>query len=94
LKNVTLFATSVLVIISIHGCAIQKELVQQAGVVLMELFKLSYEYGLFEIPELDAQQGMNVHKKDVLHGDIRVRNPLAGITRHALIFQTVDVTDG
>jgi hypothetical protein len=58
MKHVTLFATSVLVIIFIQGCAVQKELVPTGGSRADGTVKLSYEYGMFEAPKLDAQQGM------------------------------------
>ena len=50
--------SSLLTIILIQGCAGQKQLVPTGGSRADGTVKLSYEYGLFEAPKLDAQQGM------------------------------------
>ncbi len=45
------------------GCAVQKELVPTGGSRADGIVKLSYEYGLFEAPQLNAQQGVNAAKQ-------------------------------
>jgi hypothetical protein len=58
MKVSVFLSSSLLAIIFIQGCAVQKELVPTGGSRADGTVKLSYEYGIFEAPKLDAQQGM------------------------------------
>jgi hypothetical protein len=58
MKVSAFLSSSLLAIIFIQGCAVQKELVPTGGSRADGTVKLSYEYGIFEAPKLDAQQGM------------------------------------
>ena len=58
MKLADLLFSSLLSIILIQGCAVQKELVPTGGSRADGTVKLSYEYGMFEAPKLDAQQGL------------------------------------
>jgi hypothetical protein len=53
---------AVLVIMSIQGCAVQKQLVPTGGSRADVTIKMSFEYGAFEVPKLDGQQGLSVAK--------------------------------
>ena len=57
-KHVTLLAASVLTMF-LQGCAVNKQLTPTGGSRSDGTVKLSYEFGMFEVPKLDAQQGMN-----------------------------------
>ena len=57
LKHVVIIAASVF-IMSILGCAVDKQLTATGGSRADGIVKLSYEYGLFERPQLDGQQGI------------------------------------
>lgn len=63
MKHAILFTSLVLNIIILQGCAVQKELVPTGGSRADGIVKLSYEYGLFEAPQLNAQQGVNAAKQ-------------------------------
>jgi hypothetical protein len=64
LKHVNFFINcSFFLILFIQGCAVHKELVPTGGSRADGTVKLSFEYGLFEVPELDEQQGMNAAQK-------------------------------
>lgn len=47
----------------LSGCAVQKQLVPTGGSRADGTVKLSYEYGLFEQPVLDPQQGYRSAKQ-------------------------------
>ena len=61
----SLFATSFIafVIMTMQGCAVPKQLVPTGGSRSDGTVKLSFEYGVFEAPKLNAEQGMNAAKK-------------------------------
>ena len=63
MKYAILFTSLILNIIFLQGCAVQKELVATGGSRADGVVKLSYEYGLFEAPQLNAQQGVNAAKQ-------------------------------
>jgi hypothetical protein len=70
MKHVTFFAASIFIIIFIQGCAVQKELVPTGGSRADGTVKLSYEFGLFEVQKLDAQQGMKAAHTDLLNNNL------------------------
>ena len=63
MKKTTLIIFTLLAIILIQGCAVNKELVPTGGSRADGIVKLSYEFGLFEAPKLDPQQGLNAAKQ-------------------------------
>jgi hypothetical protein len=63
MKHAILFTSLILSISFLQGCAVQKELVPTGGSRADGIVKLSYEYGLFEAPQLNAQQGVNAAKQ-------------------------------
>jgi hypothetical protein len=81
LKHATLFATSVFVIFFIQGCAVQKQLVPTGGSRADGTVKLSFEYGLFEAPKLDEQQGMSVAEKRCAAWGYTGAEPFGGSTK-------------
>jgi hypothetical protein len=81
MKHVPLFATSVLVIIFIQGCAVQKQLVPTGGSRADGTVKLSYEYGLFEAPKLDAQQGLSAAQRRCAAWGYNGAEPFGGSTQ-------------
>lgn len=58
MRHTALLSFILFSIIIIGGCAVQKELVPTGGSRADGTVKLSYEYGIFEAPTLNAQQGM------------------------------------
>lgn len=65
MKRLSLFATSLtaVVIMTMQGCAVPKQLVPTGGSRSDGTVKLSFEYGAFEVPKLDPEQGMNAANK-------------------------------
>jgi hypothetical protein len=63
LKKNTILTTLFLTTLFISGCAVQKQLIPTGGSRADGTVKLSYEYGLFEAPQLDAQQGLIAAKQ-------------------------------
>jgi len=59
MKFIVLFAVFLLVIMSMQGCAVQKQLVPIGGSRADGTVKLAYEYGMFEKPQVDGQQALN-----------------------------------
>ena len=62
-KHVTLLAASALIILSMQGCAVNKQLTPTGGSRADGTVKLSFEYGAFEVPKLDGQQGMSAARQ-------------------------------
>ncbi len=58
-KHVALLAASVLVIMSVQGCAVNKQLTPTGGSRADGTVKLSFEHSALEVPTFDVQQGMN-----------------------------------
>jgi hypothetical protein len=58
MKLTALLSSCLLAGIFLQGCATQKELVPTGGSRADGIVKLSYEYGLFEAPTIDVQQGV------------------------------------
>jgi hypothetical protein len=63
MKLIGLFGAFMLVIVFMQGCAVNKQLVPTGGSRADGTVKLSYEYGMFEVPQLDAQQGLNAARQ-------------------------------
>ena len=57
MKHIITFST-LLSILLMQGCAVQKQLVPTGGSRADGMVKLSYEYELFEVPKIDQQQGV------------------------------------
>ena len=83
LKNnyVVLLAASALVILSIQGCAVNKQLTPTGGSRADGSIKLSYEYGAFEVPKLDAQQGMRAAQQRCAAWGFTGAEPFGGSTK-------------
>ena len=47
----------------LQGCAVTKQLVPTCGSRADGTITLAFEYGIFEVPQLDAQQGLNTAKQ-------------------------------
>lgn len=47
------------ILLAITGCAAQKELIPVGGSRADGTVQLAFEYGLFEVPKVDPQQGVN-----------------------------------
>jgi hypothetical protein len=81
MKRLSLFAASVLVIMTMQGCAVPKQLVPTGGSRSDGTVKLSFEYGMFEAPKLDAQQGMNAAKQRCAAWGYSGAEPFGGANR-------------
>ena len=80
-KHVALLAASVLVIMSIQGCAVNKQLTPTGGSRADGTVKLSYEYGAFEVPKLDGQQGMSAAQQRCAAWGYTGAEPFGGSTQ-------------
>ena len=80
-KHVSLLAASVLVIMSIQGCAVNKQLTPTGGSRADGTVRLSFEYGAFEVPKLDGQQGMIVAQQRCAAWGYTGAEPFGGSTK-------------
>jgi len=80
-KLVTLFAVSVLVVMFMQGCAVQKQLVPTGGSRADGTVKLSFEYGMFESPQLDGQQGLSAARQRCAAWGYSDAQPFGGSTK-------------
>lgn len=81
MKFVTLLAVSALVIMSIGGCAVQKQLVPTGGSRADGIVKLSFEYGSFEVPQVDQEQGLSLAQKRCAVWGYTGAEPFGGFTK-------------
>jgi hypothetical protein len=84
LKHILIFTTCILAILYIQGCAVQKELIPTGGSRADGTVKLSFEYGLFEAPKLDAQQGLTVAKQRCSAWGYSGAEPFGGSTQSCI----------
>lgn len=82
MNRLSMLAAAVVVLVSMQGCATHKELVPTGGSRSDGTVKLSYEYGSFEVPKLDADQGMAVAKKRCAAWGYTDAEPFGGSTKH------------
>lgn len=54
---------SVLITLVLYGCAVQKEYVATGGSRADGTIELSYEYGRFQAPRVNEQQGVTLAKR-------------------------------
>jgi hypothetical protein len=84
MKHNTIFTIIVLVILVTSGCAVQKQLIPTGGSRADGTVKLSYEYGLFEAPQLDAQQGLIAAKQRCSAWGYTNADPFGGSTQSCI----------
>ncbi len=84
MKHIIRFSSIVLAILLLQGCAVQKQLIPTGGSRADGTVKLSYEYGLFEAPKLDAQQGMNVALQRCSAWGYSGAEPFGGSTQNCI----------
>ena len=84
MKHLTYFAALFVVTLTIHGCAVQKQLVPTGGSRADGTVKLSYEYGLFEAPKLDAQQGLMAARERCASWGYKNAEPFGGSTQNCI----------
>ena len=80
-KHVTLLAASALIILSMQGCAVNKQLTPTGGSRADGTVKLSFEYGAFEVPKLDGQQGMSAARQRCAAWGYTGVEPFGGSTK-------------
>ena len=85
MKHAILFTSLILSISFLQGCAVQKELVPTGGSRADGIVKLSYEYGLFEAPQLNAQQGVNAAKQRCSSWGYKNAEAFGGSTKSCII---------
>ena len=55
--------TILIFLLLLQGCAVTKQLVPTGGSRADGTVTLAFEYGIFEVPQLDAQQGLDAAKQ-------------------------------
>ena len=85
MKKTLTKAVLICLIINLSGCAVQKELVPTGGSRADGIVKLSYEYGLFEAPQLNAQQGVNAAKQRCSSWGYKNAEAFGGSTKSCII---------
>jgi len=58
MKALSYFAAAAAVVFTLQGCAVQKQLVATGGSRADGTVKMSYEFGMFEKPVINVQQGL------------------------------------
>ena len=58
--RIVALVASLLTLVMVQGCAVQKELVSTGGSRADGTVKLSYEYSMFEQPKINKLQGLSV----------------------------------
>ena len=85
MKHAILFTSLILSITFLQGCAVQKELIPTGGSRADGIIKLSYEYGRFEVPTLDAQQGLTAAKQRCSSWGYKNAEAFGGSTKSCII---------
>lgn len=75
-----------LILVNIPGCSVQKQLVPTGGSRSDGIVKMSFEYGLFEAPQVNAQQGSSAAKQRCLAWGYKDAEPFGGSTRSCTNF--------
>lgn len=76
-----IISASALVIMSIQGCAVQKQLTPTGGSRSDGTVKLSYEVSNFEVPKVDEQQGLSAAQKSCASWGYKGAEKFGGGTR-------------
>lgn len=58
MKSLISVAGATAIVLALQGCAVQKTMVATGGSRSDGTVKLSYEFGMFEKPQVDMQQGI------------------------------------
>jgi hypothetical protein len=58
MKALSYFAAGAALLLTLQGCAVQKQLVATGGSRADGTVKMSYEFGMFEKPVVNIQQGI------------------------------------
>lgn len=64
-----------------QGCSVQKQLIATGGSRSDGIVKMSFEYGLFEIPKLNEQQGLDSAKQRCEAWGYADAEPFGGATK-------------
>jgi hypothetical protein len=72
-------AMSILIALSISGCAVPKDWTATGGSRADGIIKLSYEYALFEVPKLNNTQGVNLASKRCKSWGYEEAEPFGGL---------------
>ena len=86
MKLVICFAAVVFVITAMQGCAVQKQLMPTGGSRADGTVQLSYEYGAFEIPQVDPQQGLSAARQTCAGWGYADAAPFGGYTKRCTNF--------
>lgn len=57
------FVLGMIAALSLYGCAVQKQMVPTGGSRADGTVKLSYEFGMFEVPKIDNEQALVLAKQ-------------------------------
>lgn len=74
----------IIAIFSLSACATPKQFAATGGSKSDGNITLSYEYGLFESPQVDMQQGFNIAKKRCEAWGYSNTEAFGGSTRHCI----------
>lgn len=84
MKSSSLIAALSLIVLALQGCAVQKQLVPTGGSRSDGTVKMSYEYGMFEQPEIDHQQGINAAEQRCAAWGYKGAEPFGGMTKQCV----------
>lgn len=75
-----------IILLNTSGCSVQKQLVPTGGSRSDGIVNMSFEYGLFETPQINAQQGLSSAKQRCLAWGYKDAEPFGGSTRSCTNF--------
>lgn len=81
MKHLISLIAYAIVIMFAQGCSVQKQLTPTGGSRSDGTVKMSYEYGVFEIPKLDEQQGLSSAKQRCAAWGYTGAEPFGGFTK-------------
>ena len=83
MKHIITYST-VLSVLLMQGCAVQKQLVPTGGSRADGTIKLSYEYELFEVPQIDPQQGIMIAQQRCSAWGYKNAEPFGGARQNCI----------
>ncbi len=81
LKHISFSTVLLFLFMQMQGCAVQKQLIPTGGSRADGTVKLSFEYGLFESPQLDPRQGLSAAQQRCSSWGYKNAEPFGGSTK-------------
>ena len=88
MKALSYFAAATAVLLTLQGCAVQKELVATGGSRADGTVKMSYEFGLLEQPVVNIQKGQAIASERCKAWGYTAAEPFGGQTKQCNDFDT------